>query len=82
VPRPVRVQLSALIELLRQLGPALGRPHADTLKGSKHANMKELRFNAADGHGGLRMHSIPSERRSSLSLATNLGSRSLGFTAH
>jgi hypothetical protein len=43
------VQLSALIELLRQLGPALGRPHADTLKGSKHANMKELRFNAADG---------------------------------
>jgi hypothetical protein len=27
----------------------LGRPHVDTLKGSKHANMKELRFDAADG---------------------------------
>ena len=27
----------------------LGRPHVDTLSGSKHANMKELRFNADDG---------------------------------
>ena len=27
----------------------LGRPHADTLTGSTHANMKELRCNAADG---------------------------------
>ncbi|HRK31473.1 MAG TPA: type II toxin-antitoxin system RelE/ParE family toxin [Tepidisphaeraceae bacterium] len=31
------------IELLRQLGPKLPRPHADTVKGSRHANMKELR---------------------------------------
>jgi len=28
---------------LRNLGPALGRPHADTIKESKHKNMKELR---------------------------------------
>ena len=28
-------------------GPQLGRPYADTLKGSKHANMKELRFEAS-----------------------------------
>jgi hypothetical protein len=27
----------------------LGRPWVDTLKGSDHANMKELRFDAADG---------------------------------
>jgi hypothetical protein len=27
----------------------LGRPHADTLNGSRHANMKELRFRAEDG---------------------------------
>ena len=27
----------------------LARPHADTLKGSRHANMKELRFDAAGG---------------------------------
>jgi len=35
--------------LLKQFGPALGRPRVDTLKGSRHANMKELRFGAADG---------------------------------
>jgi hypothetical protein len=31
------------VELLRNLGPSLPRPHCDTIKGSKHANMKELR---------------------------------------
>jgi hypothetical protein len=35
--------LAASVELLRQLGPQLSRPHADVLQGSKHANMKELR---------------------------------------
>jgi hypothetical protein len=35
--------LAASVELLRQVGPRLSRPHADVLKGSKHANMKELR---------------------------------------
>jgi len=35
--------LAASVELLRQVGPQLARPHADTLQGSKHANMKELR---------------------------------------
>jgi hypothetical protein len=38
-----RVSLSASVILLRQLGPLLGRPHADSVKGSRHANMKELR---------------------------------------
>jgi hypothetical protein len=31
------------IELLVEYGPHLSRPHADTLKGSKLANLKELR---------------------------------------
>ena len=35
--------------LLEHEGPSLGRPYADTLAGSKHANMKELRCNAAGG---------------------------------
>ena len=35
--------------LLQRQGPLLGRPHADTLEGSAYANMKELRFAAADG---------------------------------
>ena len=33
-----------VIEALAQLGPALGRPQVDTLKGSRYANMKELRI--------------------------------------
>jgi hypothetical protein len=35
--------IAASVELLRGLGPNLTRPHADTLKGSRHSNMKELR---------------------------------------
>src|SRR5215204_3144860 len=35
--------------LLGTFGPQLGQPHVDTLNGSSHANMKELRFDAADG---------------------------------
>lgn len=38
-----------MAKLLEQFGPVLKRPRADTLRGSKHANMKELRFSAADG---------------------------------
>jgi hypothetical protein len=35
--------------VLQETGPRSGRPHVDTLAGSKHPNMKELRFNADDG---------------------------------
>ncbi|MGD0631005.1 MAG: type II toxin-antitoxin system RelE/ParE family toxin [Terracidiphilus sp.] len=45
----VRREIYSLFGLLRRLGPQLGRPQADTLKGSKHANMKELRFCADNG---------------------------------
>ncbi len=47
--RDVRVELFAAAKLLADSGPQLGRPHVDTLNGSKHSNMKELRFEAADG---------------------------------
>lgn len=33
----------ASVEVLKAIGPSLGRPHVDTLKGCRHANMKELR---------------------------------------
>ena len=36
-------EVIAIVSLLRQYGPQLSRPHADTLKGSRFANMKELR---------------------------------------
>jgi hypothetical protein len=45
----VRTEILALTRLLQQFGPQLGRPRVDTLDGSHHANMKELRFSAADG---------------------------------
>lgn len=47
--RRVQRELRALLLILKEEGPNLGRPYADTLKGSRHANMKELRFRAADG---------------------------------
>ena len=37
-------ELLAHAVLLRDFGPGLGRPAVDTLKGSRHPNMKELRF--------------------------------------
>jgi hypothetical protein len=42
------VSMVAVIDLLEQEGPSLGRPAVDTIKGSRHANMKELR--SAGGH--------------------------------
>lgn len=31
------------VDLLERAGPSLGRPHVDTVKGSKIQNLKELR---------------------------------------
>jgi hypothetical protein len=45
----VQDELLAHARLLEEFGPSLGRPHADTLKGSAYENMKELRFRADDG---------------------------------
>lgn len=35
--------LVALVDKLQEQGPALPRPLADTIEGSRHSNMKELR---------------------------------------
>ena len=35
--------IAASVELLRQLGPHLARPHVDAIHSSRHSNMKELR---------------------------------------
>jgi hypothetical protein len=45
----VRTEILALSLVLQEFGPQLGRPRVHPLKGSSHANMKELRFSAADG---------------------------------
>jgi hypothetical protein len=49
LPNEVQDELLAMTRLLQRFGPQLKRPHADTMNGSRHANLKELRFNAADG---------------------------------
>lgn len=49
LPEDVQDELLAHAKLLEVFGPQLGRPRADTLNGSRRANMKELRFDAADG---------------------------------
>ncbi|WP_342612443.1 type II toxin-antitoxin system RelE/ParE family toxin [Terriglobus saanensis] len=45
----VQDELLAEAKFVELFGPETGRPHVDTLEGSKYANMKELRFEAADG---------------------------------
>jgi hypothetical protein len=49
LPQGVQDELLAAARVLAEYGPQLGRPYVDTLKGSKHANMKELRFDAVGG---------------------------------
>lgn len=49
LPKNVQDETLAMTRLLQQFGPQLGRPRVDTLKDSRHANMKEIRFDAADG---------------------------------
>jgi len=45
----VQDELQALVTALETVGPTMKRPRVDTLNGSRHANMKELRFDAAGG---------------------------------
>lgn len=47
--KDVQDEILALTRLLQQFGPHLGRPRVDTLNDSRHSNMKEMRFDAADG---------------------------------
>lgn len=49
LPEAVQDELLACVVLLERFGPLLGRPRVDTLNGSRHANMKELRFAADNG---------------------------------
>ena len=39
-----RTNVLAIMQVLRSLGPQLSRPYADTVYGSCHSNMKELRI--------------------------------------
>ncbi|WP_133138104.1 type II toxin-antitoxin system RelE/ParE family toxin [Legionella rowbothamii] len=58
----VQDECFANLKVLEKFGPELGRPHVDTLKGSKHSNMKELRFNADNGVWRLAFAFDPTRR--------------------
>jgi hypothetical protein len=64
----VRREIYAFTQLLRKSGPHLGRPHVDTLKGARHANMKEARFKVAGGVWRMAFAFDP-ERRAILLIA-------------
>ena len=49
LPQFVQDALEPRINSLRQYGPSLGRPYADTLRESRHSNMKELRLSTRRG---------------------------------
>jgi hypothetical protein len=58
----VRTEILALSLVLEEFGPQLGRPRVDTLKGSRHPNMKELRFSAARGEWRVAFAFDPNRR--------------------
>ena len=43
LPAAAQESLDAIIHVLEQRGPSLGRPYVDHVKESRHSNMKELR---------------------------------------
>jgi hypothetical protein len=43
LPEDVQESIAHDIGILEAVGPGLGRPQVDTVKGSRHSNMKELR---------------------------------------
>ena len=77
LPENVQEELLARAKLLEEYGPNLGRPWVDTLKGSDHANMKELRFDAAGGVWRVAFAFDP-ERKALLLAAGDKSERSTG----
>ena len=61
-----QADLNASVELLELHGPQLGRPHVDTIKGSRHSNMKELRTQS--GGKPLRTFFVFDPRRAAILL--------------
>jgi hypothetical protein len=62
-------QVMAAIEVLREIGPHLGRPLVDTVTASRHRNMKELRPGSS-GRSELRvLFAFDPERRAILLVA-------------
>ncbi len=65
--------------LLRQFGPQLGRPQVDTLNGSRHVNMKEMRLSAAGGEWRVAFAFDPARRAMLLVAGDKSGGRGRRF---
>ena len=70
MPETIQDQILKGARLLVDFGPSLGRPHVDTLAGSKYTNMKELRFKTDDGVWRLAFAFDP-ERKAVLLVASD-----------
>lgn len=79
--RDVQIEILALSRVLQQFGPQLGRTRVDTRKGSLHANMKELRFSAADGEWRVAFAFDPKRKAILLVPAINQASAKNASTA-
>lgn len=77
--RATRVEIAALVILLRQMGPHLRRPHCDTLKGSNFTNMKELRFTLPDGEWRIAFAFDPERRAILLVGGSKSGTNEMRF---
>lgn len=62
LPEDVQDAILTKSKLLEQFGPRLGRPQVDTLNGSVHSNMKEMRFDVANGAWRLAFAFDPKRR--------------------
>ena len=80
-PLEAKKEILARLGLLRERGPNLGRPYADTVKSSAYSNMKELRIQIAESRGECCSRSTPNERHESCSVgirpATSGGTTSI-----
>ena len=82
LPEEVQDELRAHAFLLERFGPQLGRPRADTLKGSSHGNMKESRFDADDGVWRVAFAFDPSRRAVPLVAGDKSGGSEKRFYRH
>jgi hypothetical protein len=82
LPQDVQDEILAHAKLLEQFGPLLGRPRVGTLNGSRHSNMKELRFDAADGVWRVAFAFDPQRRAALVVAGDKSGGSEKRFYAH
>ncbi len=61
LPQKDKIAIATDLEVLRELGPTLGRPYVDQVKGSKYNNLKELRTKVI-GHVYRSLFAFDTER--------------------